>query len=85
MALDPGNNNKWLQSAIQAWYPSYITYQLMFVFLLKAHALDEMGGKGFFTARYQITDIYGDLMDIMAAVDVAFVENALRVGVPSLR
>ena len=62
---------------------SVCVYSLLF--LNQAHALDEMGGKGFFTARYQVQDIYADLMEMMSSIDAAFVDKALSIGLPSLR
>ena len=51
----------------------------------QAHALDEMGGLGFFTARYTAVDITPDLQRLIGAIDTAFLDRAITVGVPTLR
>jgi hypothetical protein len=57
----------------------------MLTWMPQAHALDEMGGHGFFTSQYKVEDIAADIKQMISCVDAAFVDRALNRGVPTLR
>lgn len=53
--------------------------------LVQAFALDELGCRGFFSARYEVTDVRASLQALVADVDSAYIDTVAAMGMHTLR
>lgn len=53
--------------------------------VVQAFALDELGCRGFFSARYEVTDVRASLQALVADVDSAFIDTVAAMGMHTLR